>query len=205
MSFKAASRETTDRRDPMQEFADRIVAELENGVKPWVRRGTLRKRRSAGPLQSRHRQALSRHQRAHSRHGYARLSERRSALDDLSAGATKSWQVRKGEKSTTIFFTKPYEVEDDNADDGKKTVRVLKHYAVFHASQIDGVPSYKAPGVEEAPWTRPEAADIILKEQRSRDPYWRRQSLLLTRDRPHSASARTRVPWTAGIRGDGVA
>ena len=24
-------------RDPMQEFANRIVAELENGVKPWVR------------------------------------------------------------------------------------------------------------------------------------------------------------------------
>jgi len=25
------------RRDPMQEFADRIVAELENGINPWVR------------------------------------------------------------------------------------------------------------------------------------------------------------------------
>jgi antirestriction protein ArdC len=24
-------------RDPMQEFANRIVAELERGVKPWVR------------------------------------------------------------------------------------------------------------------------------------------------------------------------
>jgi antirestriction protein ArdC len=24
-------------RDPMQEFADRILTELENGVKPWVR------------------------------------------------------------------------------------------------------------------------------------------------------------------------
>jgi antirestriction protein ArdC len=75
----------------------------------------------------------------------------------------KECQVRKGEKSTTIFFTKPYEVEDEEAEDGKKTVRVLKHYAVFHASQIDGLPAYKAPTVEEAPWTRPEAADIILK------------------------------------------
>src|ERR1022692_5075889 len=27
----------TPHRDPMQEFADRIIAELENGVKPWVR------------------------------------------------------------------------------------------------------------------------------------------------------------------------
>ena len=57
----------------------------------------------------------------------------------------KGYQVRKGEKSTTIFFTKSYEVEDDKADDGKKAVRILRHYAVFHASQIDGIPPYKAP------------------------------------------------------------
>jgi antirestriction protein ArdC len=75
----------------------------------------------------------------------------------------KNWQVRKGEKSTTIFFSKPYEVEGDETEDGRKTIRVLKHYAVFHASQIEGIPEYKEPGIEEAPWTRPEAADIILK------------------------------------------
>jgi len=63
----------------------------------------------------------------------------------------KNWQVRKGEKSTTIFFTKPYEVEDDKAEDGKKTIRLLRHYAVFHASQIEGIPDYKAPTFEEAP------------------------------------------------------
>src|SRR3954469_17055007 len=27
----------TPHRDPMQEFANRMIAELENGVKPWVR------------------------------------------------------------------------------------------------------------------------------------------------------------------------
>ena len=36
MSFRRASQEVT-KRDPMQEFADRIVAQLEQGVKPWVR------------------------------------------------------------------------------------------------------------------------------------------------------------------------
>jgi len=45
----------------------------------------------------------------------------------------KNWHVRKVEKSTNIFFTKPYEVEDDDAKDGRKTIRVLKHYALFHA------------------------------------------------------------------------
>ena len=33
----------------------------------------------------------------------------------------KGYQVRKGEKSTTIFFTKPYEIDDDRAEDGKKS------------------------------------------------------------------------------------
>jgi antirestriction protein ArdC len=51
----------------------------------------------------------------------------------------------------------------EDAEDSRRTIRLLKHYAVFHASQIDGIPEYKAPGVEEAPWTRPEATDIILK------------------------------------------
>jgi len=55
------------------------------------------------------------------------------------------YQVRKDEKSTTIFFTKRHEIEDQKAEDGKKLLRFLKHYAVFHASQIDGLPSYLPP------------------------------------------------------------
>ena len=61
------------------------------------------------------------------------------------------------------LFHQPYEVEDDHADGSRKIIRVLKHYAVFHASQIEGIPAYQAPTVEAAPWTRPEAAEIIMK------------------------------------------
>jgi antirestriction protein ArdC len=75
----------------------------------------------------------------------------------------KRWKVRKGERSTTIFFTKSYEVEDEASEEKTRTVRVLRHYSVFHASQIDGIPANKAPAVDEAPWARPEAADIILR------------------------------------------
>jgi antirestriction protein ArdC len=35
-------------------------------------------------------------------------------------------------------------------------------YPVFHASQIEGIPEFKPPGIDEAPWRRPEAADVIL-------------------------------------------
>jgi antirestriction protein ArdC len=151
-------------RDPMQEFANRIVAELEKGVKPWVRPWDPEK--AGGP------QAPFNPVTGKRYHGINVLilgmDMRAFQSGDprwmtYQQAQEKNWQVKKGEKSTTIFFSKPYEVEDDKVEDGKKTVRVLKHYAVFHASQIDGIPEYKAPGVEEAPWTRPEATDIILK------------------------------------------
>ena len=151
-------------RDPMQEFANRIIAELENGVKPWVRPWDPEK--AGGP------QAPFNPVTGKRYHGINVLilgmdmrafqsGDPRWMTYQQAQG--KDWQVRKGERSTTIFFTKPYEVEDDEAEDGKKMIRVLKHYAVFHASQIEGIPAYKAPAVDEAPWTRPEASDIILR------------------------------------------
>lgn len=151
-------------RDAMQEFADRIVAELEKGVKPWVRPWDPEK--AGGP------QAPFNPTTGKRYHGVNVLilgmDMRAFQSGDprwmtYQQAQEKKWQVRKGEHSTTIFFAKPYEIEDEDSEDGRKTVRVLKHYAVFHASQIDGIPPYKAPGVEEAPWTRPEAADIILR------------------------------------------
>ena len=152
------------RLDAMQEFADRIVAELEQGVKPWVRPWDPEK---AGGPQAPFNPVTGR--RYHGinvlilgmdmgafQSGDPRWMTYRQAQE-------KNWQVRKGEKSTTIFFSKPLEIEDGENEDGRKTIRLLKHYYVFHASQIDGIPEYKAPTFEEAPWTRPEAADIILK------------------------------------------
>jgi antirestriction protein ArdC len=48
------------------------------------------------------------------------------------------------------------------AEDRTRTVHILKHFAVFYASQVDGIPPYVPPAVEEAPWRRPDAAQIIL-------------------------------------------
>jgi antirestriction protein ArdC len=154
----------THPRDPMQEFADRIVSELEKGVKPWVRPWDPDK---AGGPQAPLNPVTGKHY-----HGvnvlilgmdFRAFQSGDPRWMTYQQAQEKRWQVRKGERSTTIFFTKPYQVEDKEADEGKKTIRVLKHYSVFHASQIDGIPVYKAPTVEEAPWTRPEAADIILR------------------------------------------
>src|SRR5579883_724596 len=152
------------RRDPMQEFADRIVAELERGVKPWVRPWDAEK--AGGP------QAPFNPVTGKRYHGINVLilgmDMRAFQTGDprwmtYQQAQEKGWQVRKGERSTTIFFTKSYKVEDEEAEDETRTVRVLRYYAVFHASQIDGIPPYAAPSIADAPWTRPEASDIILR------------------------------------------
>lgn len=46
-------------------------------------------------------------------------------------------QVRAGEKSTTIVFTKKYTFKQD--DDVEKQIKLLKTFAVFNVAQIDGL------------------------------------------------------------------
>jgi antirestriction protein ArdC len=154
----------TPSRDPMQEFANRIIAELENGVKPWVRPWDTEK--AGGP------QAPFNPVTGKRYHGINVLilgmDMRAFQSGDprwmtYQQAQEKDWQVRKGERSTTIFFTKNHEIEDDASEDGRKIVKVFRHYPVFHASQIDGIPVYQAPSIEDAPWTRPEASEIIMR------------------------------------------
>jgi antirestriction protein ArdC len=158
------NREAVERRDPMQEFTDKILESLEAGVKPWVRPWDPSK--CAGPQAPLNPTTGARY------HGINVLILACSILAFTTAdprwctyqqAQEKKWQVRKGEKSTTIFFYKLLAIEDEKAEDKTKIIPILKHYSVFHASQIDGIPPHVTPTVEEAPWTRPDAADIILK------------------------------------------
>jgi antirestriction protein ArdC len=57
----------------------------------------------------------------------------------------RGWNVKKGSKATPIFFTKQLTVKDAKEGGGEpedKTVRMLRHYPVFHASQIEGIPPW---------------------------------------------------------------
>jgi antirestriction protein ArdC len=78
----------------------------------------------------------------------------------------RGWQVRKGERGTTGYFFKRLEVRDDSGSEGDedtvKRIPLLRAFSLFHASQIDGIPDFIPPTIEEAPWRAPEAAEIIL-------------------------------------------
>src|ERR1700741_4799203 len=98
-------------RDAMQEIANRIVAELENGVKPWVHPWDPEK--TGGP------QAPFNPVTGKRYHGINVLilgmDLRAFQSGDprwmtYQQAQEKHWQVRKDERSTTIFFTKPYEI-----------------------------------------------------------------------------------------------
>lgn len=164
MTWKKSASESTDRYDPMAEFSQRIVNELEKGVKPWVRPWNPDK--CAGP------QAPINGTTGQPYHGINNLILGMHPLAfqtgdprflTYNQAKDKGWQVKKGSKSVTGFFYKPLEVDDEKAKDGIRVIPILKSFALFHAAQVDGIPAYKAPTIEEAPWRSEEASEIIMK------------------------------------------
>src|SRR5580700_6352629 len=130
MAWKYASKESTERRDPMAEFSQRIIEQLELGVKPWVR--PWNPELCGGPQAPINLTTGARY------HGINTLilgmdipafqsGDPRWAT--YQQAHEKGFQVRKGEKSNTIFFYKPLEIKDAAAKDGMRTIPVLKHFA----------------------------------------------------------------------------
>jgi len=74
-------------------------------------------------------------------------------------------------KGTTVFFFKQLPIGDhespESDEDHTRRIPLLRSFTVFHASQIDGIPAFVAPAVEDAPWRRPEAVDIILRNSKA--------------------------------------
>ncbi|WP_263377191.1 ArdC family protein [Granulicella aggregans] len=155
---------TQTRRDPYQEVTDRILEALEAGTKPWVMPWEPGK--AAGPnapfnpTTGRYYRGINVLILGMDLRAFTTADPRWMTY---AQAADAGWQVRKGEKSTTIFFFKRLEIEDDATEDGTKTIPMMRSFSVFHASQIDGIPAYVAPLIEETPWQRPEATNIILQ------------------------------------------
>jgi antirestriction protein ArdC len=166
-SENRGSRTNRVRRDHYQEVTDRIIAALEAGTPPWRRPWDPDK--AGGPAMPRNAAT------GHRYRGINVLTLGMSLLAFTSGdprwatykqSEERGWQVRKGEHGTTGFFFKRLEVRDDTgADDDEDSVRripLLRAFTLFHASQIEGIPDYVPPTIEEAPWRAPEAAGIIL-------------------------------------------
>jgi antirestriction protein ArdC len=154
-------------RDHYQEVTDRIIAALEAGIPPW--RKPWDPDKTGGPAMPRNAATGQRYR------GINVLTLGMSALTFSSADprwATykqaddRGWQVRKGERGTTGYFFKRLELRDESKPEGDEDavtrIPLLRSFSLFHASQIEGIPGYLPPTIEEAPWRAPDAAEIIL-------------------------------------------
>jgi antirestriction protein ArdC len=130
------------RRDHYQELTDKIVAALEVGTAPWRR-----------PWDPNACGGSTTPVNAATGHRYRGVNLFVLGMSSLALvdprwcsyrqAAARGWQVRKGERATPVYFYKPIEIEDKTTDGGSETRRIpmLRTFAVFHASQIDGVPA----------------------------------------------------------------
>jgi antirestriction protein ArdC len=168
-TMRAENRRKQPARDHYQDVTDRIIAALEAGVVPW--RKAWQATRCGGPFNPTTRRVyrginrilLDLCQVLH-KEGDPRWCSYRQAL-------VRGWQVRRGESGTRIYFFKALEIDEAGASgdrpgedrDDKRVIHLLRAYTVFHASQIDGIPSYVAPDADASPWRRPEAVQTILE------------------------------------------
>jgi N-terminal domain of anti-restriction factor ArdC len=74
---------------------------------------------------------------------------------DVRAYPTHAWltyqqaqkagaQMRKGEKATTVVFTKKLHIKDKETDEDKQ-IGMLRTFSVFNVAQIDGLESQPTP------------------------------------------------------------
>jgi antirestriction protein ArdC len=159
-------------RDHYQEVTDKIIAALEAGTRHWQRPWDPEK--ASGPAMP-FNAAIG-----HRYRGINTLLLGMSPFAFMSGdprwcsykqAAEKGWQVRKGEKATTVFFFKQLVLEDPKApveaEDSTRRIPMLLSFSVFHATQIDGIPAFAPPETPKALWQRLEDADLILKNSKA--------------------------------------
>lgn len=138
-------------RDPAQEIADFFIAKLEAGVRPWVRPWTTSFIDDC-PLRANG-------EKYHGiNHFWLTLMRDSHGYDSpywmtYKQAEELGGQVRKGERSQIAIFykvgqtkgsgTPPDEYDPTNdSHEAARTYRMLRYYAVFNASQIEGLPDH---------------------------------------------------------------
>ena len=131
------------KRDIYAEVTDKIVAELEKGAAPWVKPWKSGRKNGVGVMP-----VNAATGRSYSGINVPILWMAADACGfeqpgwmTLSQANKLGGKVRKGEKGTTVVFTKRMTVEDDKADGDERTkeISMLRAYTVFNLAQIDGL------------------------------------------------------------------
>jgi len=160
-------KESGSRTDIYARITERIVEELEKGVRPWVQpwRAGHMKGRITRPLR-------------HNGEPYTGMNVLLLWSEAMAQGyAAPIWMtfrqanelgahVRKGETSTTVIYASRFTKTEIDAQGGEvdRDIPFLKAYGVFNVEQIEDLPEhyYHAPKPVEDPIERIEHADTFF-------------------------------------------
>jgi antirestriction protein ArdC len=158
----------SDRIDIYTRITDRIVEDLEQGVRPWIKPWSVTNTsgRIIRPMR-------------HNGIPYCGINVLLLWSEQMSRGFSSSmWMtfkqalglggaVRKGETGSTVVFASRFTTSaaDENGHDVEREIPFLKAYSVFNIEQIDGLPdTYHAPPEKvRDPVERIESADRFFR------------------------------------------
>ena len=187
-------KEEKSRADIYARITDRIVADLERGVRPWTRPWTVANTagRITRPLR-------------HNGQPYSGVNVILLWSEAVARGFTSPiWMtfkqaaelgghVRKGETGSIVVYASRFTKTetDGNGDEVERDIPFLKAYTVFCVDQIDGLPEhyYGAAGdCLDADRTQ-RARRRVLRQHRRRRPTWRHDGVLCALLRSHPDAA----------------
>jgi antirestriction protein ArdC len=165
--FQMNTASGTDRRDIYAKVTDRIISDLEQGVRPWMK-----------PWNAQHAAGRITRPLRHNGTPYKGMNVLLLWGEAVTEGyAAPIWmtyrqaqelggQVRKGEHGALVVYanTVTKTETDDNGQDIEREIPFLKGYTVFNVQQVDGLPAhYHAQPVSPLPLPeRIEAADAFM-------------------------------------------
>lgn len=152
-----------DKKNLYKEVSDKLIESLKAGTAPW-QRPWVQTAHMGAPLNG----TTSRK--------YSGVNQVLLFLEQMEKGYSspnwatfkqateKGWKVKKGSKSTGVYFFKMLEVDGLNKDTGeveKKKIPMLQCYPVFNFDQLDGAPKFER---EHFEW-KPVAAVEAIRER----------------------------------------
>lgn len=161
-------KEHSDRSDIYSRITDRIIADLEKGVRPWMK-----------PWSSANAAGRVTRPLRHNGQPYSGMNVLLLWSEGIARGfASQTWMtfkqalqldaaVRKGETGSTVVFASRFTKSEDDGKGGEvdREIPFLKAYSVFNVEQIDGLPDhyYHHPVVQIDPVERLEQVDRFFR------------------------------------------
>jgi antirestriction protein ArdC len=155
------------RADIYARITDRIIRDLERGVRPWTRPWSVANTacRITRPLR-------------YNRQPYSGVNVILLWSEAVAKGfASPIWMtfkqaaelgghVRKGETGTTVVYASRFTrtETDGNGDNVERDIPFLKAYTVFCVDQIDGLPEHY--------YSRPSAAPVVVEQNAAADVFF---------------------------------